>query len=137
MKLLLLKYVTTVLTIITVPLTLFLSCLLLLTTSGRLHCELVRILFLQDHRKPTAFLQLRQLSMRNTTRTSSVSASLLSKVGNILLVKATTLCIKLNIDDAPIVSRAHTHPSHLQTHSDTLFPYPPPSSVFIRYNKQR
>ena len=32
-----------------------------------------------------------------------------SKVGNIL-VKSVSLCINLNIDDTPIVSRSHTHP---------------------------
>ena len=48
------------------------------TTSGRLHCELVRILFLQTHRETDAFLQLQELSKRNITRTSSVSAALIS-----------------------------------------------------------
>ena len=52
------------------------------STSGHIHCELVRILFLQAHRE-TAFrsLQLQEFrlfSMRSTTRTSSVSAALFS-----------------------------------------------------------
>jgi hypothetical protein len=34
-----------------------------------------------------------------------------SKVGNIL-AKAAALWITLNIDDAPVASRSHTHPSH-------------------------
>ena len=46
------------------------------STSSRLHCELVRIIFLQAHGK--AFLQLQELSMCNTNRTSSASAALLS-----------------------------------------------------------
>jgi hypothetical protein len=50
--------------------------------------------------------------MRNTTRTSSVSSALLSTEST---PKATTLRINLNIDDAPIASRVHTHPSHSQT----------------------
>ena len=37
-----------------------------------------------------------------------------SKVGNIP-VKATALRISLNIDNAPIDSDTHTHPSHSQT----------------------
>ena len=37
-----------------------------------------------------------------------------SKVGNIL-AKAAELRIILNIDDTPVTSRSHTHPSHLQT----------------------
>jgi hypothetical protein len=41
-------------------------------------------------------------------------SQLKSKVGNIL-AKTTALRINLNIDDAPISSRTHTHPSHSQT----------------------
>ena len=37
-----------------------------------------------------------------------------SKVGNIL-VKTAALWITLNIDDTPVTSRSHTHPSHSQT----------------------
>ena len=37
-----------------------------------------------------------------------------SKVGNIL-AKATALRINLIIDDAPVASHTHTHPSHSQT----------------------
>jgi hypothetical protein len=44
-----------------------------------------------------------------------------SKVGNIL-TKATSLRINLNIDDAPIDSHTHTHPSHSQT-SHLLFTF--------------
>ena len=63
------------------------------------------------------FLQRQELSMRNTTRTSSASGSvsrpaiysqLKSKV-SIILAKATALRIKLDIDGALIASRAHTH----------------------------
>jgi len=89
-------------------------------TSGRLHCELERILFLQAHRETTTFLLLQELSLRKQTRTCnlcvtcSISAALLSTPssnlrGNIL-AKATALRINLNIDRAPIVSRSHTHP---------------------------
>jgi hypothetical protein len=47
------------------------------STSGRLHCELVSILFFLPHRE-TASLQLQEFRTRNTTRTTSVSAALLS-----------------------------------------------------------
>jgi hypothetical protein len=43
-------------------------------------------------------------------RKGSWTSSNLNKIGNIL-AKATALRINLNIDDAPITSRAHTHPS--------------------------
>jgi hypothetical protein len=49
----------------------------LATTSGRLHCEHVRILFLQAHWE-TAFLLLQEFSLDNITRTRSISAALLS-----------------------------------------------------------
>jgi hypothetical protein len=56
--------------------------------------------------------------MDNTTRTSFRRAAfysqLKSTVGNIF-VKATALRINLDIDDSPIPSREHTHPSHSQT----------------------
>ncbi len=49
------------------------------TTSGRLHCELVRVVFLQAHRetkkymKTLSSLQLQELSMCTTTSTCSTS----------------------------------------------------------------
>ena len=61
MNLVLTRYVTTALIIITDPVTLFLTCLI--SVSVLLHCELVRILFLQS---------------RNITRTCSVSTFLFS-----------------------------------------------------------
>ena len=45
---------------------------------------------------------------------AAFSSQLKSKVGNIL-DKAAALWITLNIDDAPVASRSHTHPSHWQT----------------------
>ena len=48
-------------------------------------------------------------------------SQLKSKVDNIF-TKATVLRINLNIDDAPIDSHTHTHPSHSQT-SHLLFTF--------------
>ena len=53
------------------------------STSGRLHSEFVRLLFLQGHRETDRFFP--------------------------------ALRITLNVDDAPVSSRSHTHPSHSQT----------------------
>ena len=47
-------------------------------------------------------------------RRAAFYSRLKSKFGNII-VKATSLRITLNIDGAPIASRAHTYPSHSQT----------------------
>ncbi len=57
------------------------------STSGRLHSEFIRLLFLQDHRE---------------------------KCGNIL-AKAAPLRINLDLDGTPITSQSYTHPSHSQT----------------------
>ena len=45
-------------------------------------------------------------------RRAAFSSQLKSKVGHIL-AKAAALRFNLNIDGVPIVSRSHTHPSHL------------------------
>jgi hypothetical protein len=74
------------------------------STSGRLHCELVRIIFLQAHGKPTCFFAASGCSTQTGLfrfRRAAFCSKLKSKVGNIL-AKATALCINLNIDDAPI-----------------------------------
>jgi hypothetical protein len=55
------------------------------STSGRLHSEFIRILFLQAHRETD------------------------------ILDKVAALRINLNLDGAPITSKSHTHPSNSQT----------------------
>ena len=55
------------------------------STSGRLHSEFVRLLFLQAHRETDRFFA------------------------------ASGVQLNLNIDGTPITSRTHTHPSHSQT----------------------
>jgi hypothetical protein len=44
------------------------------STSGRLHSEFIRLLFLQAHRETDRFLQLQEFSLRNRTVDSSTSA---------------------------------------------------------------
>ena len=81
-------------------------------------------------------------------RRAAFYSQLKSKVGN-LLAKATALRINLNIDGAPIASRAHTPPLHLvcarlhhppalalslSPHRHPFYIFPP-SSRFIRYHK--
>ena len=89
------------------------------STSGRLHSEFVRLLFLQAHRETDRFfaasgVQLAQHDRGKFHRRAAVSAQLKAKVGS-TLAKAAALRINLNIDGAPITSRTHTHPSHSQT----------------------
>jgi len=89
------------------------------STSGRLHSDFVRLLFLQAHRETYRFfatsgVQLAESNSGLRYRRAAFSSQLKSKCGNIL-AKAATLQIILNIDGAPVASRSHTHPSHSQT----------------------
>jgi hypothetical protein len=91
------------------------------STSGRLHSEFVRILFLQAHRETDRFFAASGVQLAQTHpggqftfRRAAFLSQLHSKVG-LTLAKAAALRINLNIDGAPIASKSHTHPSHSQT----------------------
>ena len=90
------------------------------STSGRLHSEFVRLLFLQAHRETDRFFVASGVQLAQTQRVmfhfrrAAFSQQLKSKVG-LALAKAATLRINLNLDGAPIASKSHTHPSHSQT----------------------
>ena len=91
------------------------------STSGRLHSEFIRLIFLQDHRETDRFFAASGVQTAQSTsgglfhyRRAAFSAQLCSKVGS-TLVKVAALRVNLNVDGAPITSRTHTHPSHSQT----------------------
>jgi len=92
------------------------------STSGRLHSEFIRLLFLQAHRETDRFfatsgVQSAQSNLGSSYshfRRAGFSSMLKSKYGNIL-VKSAALRINLNLDGSPITSQSHTHPSHSQT----------------------
>ncbi len=90
------------------------------STSGRLHSEFVRLLFLQAHRETDRFFADSgdQLAHSNSGlfhyHRAAFSSQLKSKIGNIL-DKVAAIRIILNIDGVPVASRSHTHPSHSQT----------------------
>jgi hypothetical protein len=92
------------------------------STSGRLHSEFIRLLFLQTHRETDRFFassgiqsaQSKLGSSYSHFRLVAFSSMLKSKCGNIL-EQAVALSIKLNIDGSPIISQSHTHPSHSQS----------------------
>ncbi len=90
------------------------------STSGRLHSELVRLLFLQAHRETDRFFAASGVQLAQSDRgqfhfrRAAFSSQIKSRVGNIL-AKAAALRITLNIDGEPIASKSHTHPSHSQT----------------------
>ena len=90
-------------------------------TSGRLHSEFIRLLFLQAHRETDRFfaasgVQSAQSNMGGFFhfRRAAFSSMLKSRVGNIM-TKASALRVNLNLDGSPITSNSHTHPSHSQT----------------------
>jgi hypothetical protein len=93
------------------------------STSGRLHSEFIRLLFLQAHRETDRFfaasgVQSAQSNLGSSYfhfRRAAFSSMLKSKCG-LILAKAAALCINLNLDGAPITSQSHTHPSHSQTY---------------------
>jgi hypothetical protein len=90
------------------------------STSGRLHSEFIRILFLQAHRETDRIFEASGvLSVQSDRgffhyRRAAFSSMLKSRVGNIL-AKAAALRVNLNLDGLPIASKSHTHPSHSQT----------------------
>ncbi len=87
------------------------------STSGRLHSEFVRLLFLQAHRETDRFFPGSGVQSAQPTsgffhfRRAAFLQQLKSKVGP-TLAKAVALRIVLNLDGAPIASKSHTHPSH-------------------------
>jgi PIN domain nuclease of toxin-antitoxin system len=92
----------------------------IVSTSGRLHSEFVRLLFLQTHRETDRFFAASGVQSAQFDRDqfhfhrAAFLQKLKSKVG-LALAKAADLRINLNLDGAPIVSKSHTHPSHSQT----------------------
>jgi hypothetical protein len=88
------------------------------STSGRLHSEFVRLLFLQAQRETDLFFSGVHLPHSTSGQFHYhrvvFSSQLKSKIDDIL-TKTTGLRITLNIDDTPETSRSHTHPSHSET----------------------
>ncbi len=78
----------------------------MVSTSGRLHSEFVRLLILQTHRETDRFsTSAARLSFHNS-KTGLVWVSLRRHL---------YVSTNLNIDGTPITSRTHTLPSHSQT----------------------
>jgi hypothetical protein len=90
------------------------------STSGRLHSEFVRLLFLQAHRETDRFFAASGVQSAQSTsgffhfHHAAFLQQFKSKV-DLTLAKAAALHIVLNLDGAPIASKSHTHPSHSQS----------------------
>ena len=92
------------------------------STSGRLHSEFVRLLFLQSHRETDRFFAASGVQLAQTHpggqftfRRAAFLTQLQSKVG-LALAKAAALRVNLHLDGVSITSKSHTHPSHSETH---------------------
>ena len=92
----------------------------IVSTSGRLHSEFIRLLFLQTHRETDRFFAASGVQPAQHTsgglfhfKCAAFLSQLKAKVGS-TLAKAGALRVNLNIDGAPITSHTHTHPSHSQ-----------------------
>jgi len=90
------------------------------STSGRIHSEFIRILFLQVHRETDRFFAASGVMSAQTHRgffhflRAAFSSMLKSRVSHVL-AKSAALRMNLDLDGAPIASKSHTHPSHSQT----------------------
>ncbi len=90
------------------------------STSGRLHSEFIRLLFLQPHRETDRFFAASGVQSAQFDRgyfhfhRATFSSMMKSKCGKIL-AKASALRMNLNLDGVSITSQSHTHPSHSQT----------------------
>jgi hypothetical protein len=95
------------------------------STSGRLHSEFVRLLFLQTHRETDRFFAATGVPSAQSDRgqfhfrRAAFSHHIKTKV-SLALTKAAALRINLNIDGVPIASKSHTHPSHSQTSDSSV-----------------
>jgi hypothetical protein len=89
------------------------------STSGRLHSEFIRLLFLEVHRETDRFFESSGVQSPQSNRgtfhfkRTAFLGQLKTKIDS-NLTKAGTLCVNLNIDGTPITSRSDTHPSHSQ-----------------------
>ena len=139
---LLIKYGNIVLTTTTGRRVRYHLCLLLLVRQAGYIVNLSDFYSYRLIGKLTAFLQFQEFSLRKPTVASCravVSAQLKSRVA-LTLAKAAALRITLNLDGAPIISKSHTHPLHLQTSrlltsSLSIFGYSSSSSnpVYVRH----
>ncbi len=86
------------------------SCLIFLVRLGGLHSELIRLLFLQDHRETASGVQLAQPNRGLFHFHCTVFSTTLKGIVGSTLTKTVVLRVNLNIDGAPITSKTHTHP---------------------------
>ena len=100
------------------------------STSGRLHCELLRLLFLQAHRETEEYCRLFGVSAQTNQdsfryKRAAFYSGINGKVG-LIFAKAAALRININSDGSP-VAIGRTHTSHI--HRTLLTSSPPPFRI--------
>jgi hypothetical protein len=88
------------------------------STSGRLHSEFIRLLFLHTHRETDLFFAGSGVHLVQQDRglfhfRSSFTSNLKVRVNT--LTETVVLRVNLNVDGVTITSKTHTHPSHSPT----------------------
>ena len=113
------------------------------STSGKLHSEFIRLVFLQSHRETDRFFVASGVQLSQSTSGGffhfhrEAFSSMLKSHVSLILTKVVVLRITLNLDGASVTSTSHTHPSHSQTSrllTSSLslgVPVPRPTSRFI------
>jgi hypothetical protein len=90
------------------------------STSGRLHSEFIRLLFLQTHWETDLFFATSEVQLAQTDRgifhyrRVAFSSMLKSRVGNIL-TKTAALRVTINLDGVSITNKSHTHLTYSQS----------------------
>ena len=93
------------------------------STSGRIHCELLRLLFLHAHRETTRFFEIfddghaQPYTSRFTYRRAAFFNTLKSKIG-LMVARAAALRTNINIDGRPLPTqkRRRTSSKHCAPH---------------------
>jgi len=87
------------------------------STSGRLHCDLIRLLFLQAYRETDCFFAASGVQLAQSTSGGffHFRRTVFFSQHKAKMWKAAALRINLNLDGVSITSKSHTHPSHSQT----------------------
>src|SRR6056300_162548 len=102
------------------------------STSGRLHCELLRLLLIQAHRETEKYCRLFGVPAQTNQdsfryKRAAFYSAIKGKVG-LIFAKAAALRININTDGSPVaMGRTHINTSHI--HRTLLTSSPPPFRI--------
>ena len=101
------------------------------STSGRLHCKLLRLLFLQAHRETEEYCRLFGVPAQTNQdsfryKRAAFYSGIKGKV-DLIFAKAAALRININSDGSPVTAPWAAHTSHM--HRTLLTSSPPPFRI--------